>query len=105
MVIPGFGIHVAQTDTTAVVCVVGELDLATAPQLRERLAGLTSCGVRAVTVDLARLDFIDSTGLFVLVSGLKRLRELGGDLALRSPKPSAMKLFEMTGLSAVFAIS
>ena len=56
-------------------------------------------------MDLAQLDFIDSTGLYVLVSGLKRLRELGGDLGLRSPKPSAMKLFEMTGLSALFAIS
>lgn len=103
--IPGFGIDVIQTDATAVVRVVGELDLATAPQLRERLAGLTNSGVRTVTVDLAHLDFIDSTGLHVLVSGLKRLRELGGDLWLRSPKPSAMKLFEMTGLSALFAIS
>ncbi len=105
MVIPGFGIDVTQTDTTAVVCVVGELDSATAPHLQERIAGLTNSGVRAVTVDLAHLDFIDSTGLTALVSGLKRLRELGGDPALRSPKPSAMKLFDMTGLSAVFAIT
>ena len=105
MVIPGFGIDVTQTDATAVVRVVGELDLATAPHLRKELAGLTNSGVRDVTVDLAHLDFIDSTGLYVLVSGLKRLRELVGDLALQSPKPSAMKLFEMTGLTAVFAIS
>ena len=105
MVIPGFGIDITQTDATAVVRIVGELDLATAPHLRERLAGLTNSGVRAVTVDLADLDFIDSTGLYVLVSGLRRLRELGGDLGLRSLKPSAMKLFDMAGLSAVFAIS
>ena len=105
MVIPGFGIDITQTDATAVVRIVGELDVATAPQLRERLAGLTNSGVRAVTVDLAHLDFIDSTGLFVLVSGLKRLRKLGGDLALRSPKPSAMKLFELTGLTDVFAMN
>ena len=74
--IPGFGIDVTQTDATAVVRVVGELDLATAPHLRERLAGLTNSAIRSVTVDHG----------------------------LRSPKPSAMKLFEMTGLSAVFAI-
>ena len=56
-------------------------------------------------MDLAHLDFIDSTGLAVLVAGLKRLREHGGDMALRSPKPSILRVFEITGLTQVFAIS
>lgn len=100
-----FDIDVTQTDGSAVVRVIGELDLATAPLLRDRLVGLASAGVLAVTLDLAELDFIDSTGLSVLVTGLKHLRERGGKLALRSPQPSAMKVFEITGLTTVFAIS
>lgn len=103
--INAFDIEVTRTDGSAVVRVIGELDLATAPHLREEFIGLVNSGVHSVTVDLAQLDFIDSTGLAVLVSGLKRLREQGGDLGLRSPTPSAMKLFEMTGLTTVFAIS
>ena len=79
--------------------------MATAPRLREEIVGLASRGVCAITVDLAHLDFIDSTGLAVLVAGLKRLREHGGDMALRSPKPSTLKVFEITGLTQVFAIS
>ena len=79
--------------------------MATAPRLREEIVGLVSRGVCAITVDLAHLDFIDSTGLAVLVAGLKRLREHGGDMALRSPKPSTRKVFEITGLTQVFAIS
>ncbi len=51
-------------------------------------------GVCAVTVDLVRLEFIDSTGLSVLVTTLKRMREDGGDLALRSLSPSTLKVFD-----------
>jgi len=59
--------------------------------------------VFAGTVDLGRLDFIDSTGLVVFVGGLKGLREHGVDLALRSPSASARKVFEITGLTELFA--
>lgn len=100
-----FDIDVTQTDGAAVVHVTGELDLATAPRLREEFVRLMDGGVRTVTVDMAQLAFIDSTGLAVLVSALKRLREYGGDLALQSPNPGAMKVFEITGLTKVFAIS
>ena len=70
----GFGL-VVETDGAAVVRVIGELDCATSPRLRDEFIGLINRGIRSVTVDLARLDFIDSTGLGVLVSAMKRLRE------------------------------
>ncbi len=54
---------------------------------------------------MSDLMFIDSTGLSVLITGLKRLRQGGGDLALRSPTPSTPKVLEITGLTEVFAIS
>ncbi len=76
-----------QPEARAVVRLIGDLDLATASQLRTALGGLVGRGVRTVTVDLAGLDFIDSTGLGVLFGALERLREHGGDLALRSPSP------------------
>ena len=92
-------------DDAAVVSLSGDLDVATAPRLRDELLGLSNRGIRAVMVDLAQLEFIDSSGLGVLVSALRRFREHGGDLALQSPKPAALKIFEMTGLTTVFAIS
>ena len=82
----------------------GELDLSTAPRLDEQLLNMSDEGVLDVTVDLARLDFIDSSGLQALVAGLKRLREQGGDLGLRSPKPSTLKVLQITGLRSVFRL-
>lgn len=103
--LPAFGIEVKLAEGAAVVALTGELDLATAPQLRDQLVALAGGGFLAVTLDLAALDFMDSTGLSVLVAGLKHLRERGGDLVLRSPQPGAMKVLEITGLNAVFAIA
>lgn len=100
-----FALHADQHGDAAVVRVVGELDLATAPQLRELLVDLAAQGSHHVTLDLADLAFIDSTGLKVFVAGLKRLRESGGELALRSPSAAAMRVFEITGLTTIFAIS
>jgi len=98
-------VDVTQADAQAVVRLIGDLDLATASRLRTEFIDLVGHGVRTITVDLGGLDFIDSTGLGVLVGGLKRLREHGGDLALRSPSASALKVFEITGLTKLFAIS
>ncbi len=85
MLDPGFNLVTARSGDAVVVRVIDELDLATAPQLREILVDLASLGTLHVTVDLGELAFVDSSGLGVLVTGLKRLRAAGGDLALRSP--------------------
>ena len=103
--VPDFGIDVTRTGDAAVVWVIGELDLATAPRLREEIDALVGSGVCAVTVDLARLEFIDSTGLSVLVMALKHMREHGGELALRSLSPRTLKVLQTAGLTEVFAIS
>lgn len=87
------------------VRLLGELDMATADRLRDELARLSADGAVLVTIDLSDLVFIDSTGLSVLISGLKRLRQQGGDMALRSPTPGTRKVLEITGLTEVFAIS
>ncbi|MGH9064756.1 MAG: STAS domain-containing protein [Acidimicrobiales bacterium] len=98
------GLEVTQQDGFTVVAVQGEVDVYTAPRLRERLVELVSQGVYRIVVDLEGVDFLDSTGLGVLVGGLKRLRSHDGDLALVCTQPRILKVFEITGLTKVFAI-
>jgi anti-sigma B factor antagonist len=89
----------------AVLVVRGEVDLSSAPQLRQRLLGLATGGPRTVVVDLTGVSFIDSTGLGVLVSALKRLRAEGGDLRLAVDRPQIAKVLEITGLDTVFLVA
>jgi anti-sigma B factor antagonist len=87
-----------------VLAVSGEVDVYTAPRLREKLVELVSQGTHQMVVDLEGVDFLDSTGLGVLVGGLKRLRSHEGDLILVCTQPRILKVFEITSLTKVFAI-
>lgn len=87
-----------------VVEVRGEVDVYTAPRLRERLIEVVDGGARSVVVDLSRVDFLDSTGLGVLVGALKRLRLAGGELALVCDREKLLKVFRITGLDRVFTL-
>ena len=89
---------------TAVLAVHGEVDVSTAPRLRQQLVELASAGNDRAVVDLEGVDFLDSTGLGVLVGGLKRLRSHDGDLGLVCTQSRILKVFEITGLTKVFAI-
>jgi anti-sigma B factor antagonist len=82
----------------------GEIDVYTAPQLRERLIALVESGSRRVVVDLGRVEFLDSTGLGVLVGALKRLRGVGGELYLVCAQERLLKIFRITGLDRVFTL-
>ena len=92
------------TGGVPVVSVVGEIDVATAPALREHLAAHEEAGVGAVVVDLLGVSFLDSTALGVLVGSFKRVRESGGDLKLVIAEPRILKVFEITDLIRVFPI-
>jgi anti-sigma B factor antagonist len=100
-----FEISVTASGAAATIRVNGELDCYTAPQLRSALLNLAQDGVRHVTVDIGGVQFVDSTGLSVLVGGMKRLRDLGGGMAVKSPNDATRKLFEITGLQTVLEIS
>jgi len=91
--------------TPPVIAVSGEIDVATAPQLREGLHHVIAAGESTVVLDLLGVTFLDSTALGVLVGALKRCRELGGDLHLVVADPRIMKIFEITGLTSVFTIA
>lgn len=88
----------------AVLTADGEIDIATAPRLREQLIAMINDGANRIVVDLSGVDFIDSTGLGVLIGALKRVRTNEGDLALVCSEPRVLKIFEITGLLNVFAV-
>ena len=98
------GLDVEERDGFAVLSVRGEVDVYTAPRFRERLIELVSEGKHKIIVDLEGVDFLDSTGLGVLVGGLKRLRSHDGDLLLVCTQSRILKVFEITGLTEIFAI-
>jgi anti-sigma B factor antagonist len=87
----------------AVLQVTGELDVYTAPMLREQMRELSAKGAVHLIADLSGVDFLDSTGLGALVGGLKRLREAGGSLALVISTPRILRIFQITGLTKVLA--
>ncbi|MCF6474101.1 STAS domain-containing protein [Nonomuraea sp. MG754425] len=87
----------------AVLKVAGEVDVFTAPKLREQMIDLAAKGVVHIVADLSAVEFLDSTGLGVLVGGLKRLRTQDGSLALVMTTDRISRIFRITGLTAVFA--
>jgi anti-sigma B factor antagonist len=91
-------------DDHMVVEVGGEIDVYTAPRLREQLIDLVSGGNYHIIVDMAKVEFLDSTGLGVLVGGLKRVRAHEGSLRLVCTQERILKIFRITGLTKVFPI-
>ncbi len=87
-----------------VLQVGGEVDVYTAPRLRERLIELVDGGARQVVVDLGAVEFLDSTGLGVLVGAHKRLRAAGGTLSLVCTREPLLKIFRITALDQVFRL-
>ncbi len=98
------GLELSERDGYSVLAVSGEVDVATVPRLREQLHGLVAQGDTQIVVDLDAVEFLDSTGLGVLVGALKRVRSSGGELYLVCTQPRIRKVFEVTGLTKVFSI-
>ena len=91
-------------DGIEVVDVEGEIDVYTAPRLRELLIDLVNNGHYQLVVNMEKVEFLDSTGLGVLVGGLKRVRAHDGSLHLVCTQERILKIFRITGLTKVFPI-
>jgi anti-sigma B factor antagonist len=87
-----------------VVGVSGEVDVYSAPKLKECLTDLLESGASTVVVDLSEVAFLDSTGLGALVEARAATSEAGGSLPLVCSQERILKLFTITGLDGVFAI-
>jgi len=88
-----------RVDGKAIVVLVGELDLDTAPELARVLEPVLDDGPPEVLIECSDLSFIDSSGIAVLVAAQMRLKGRGAYLALRSLTPHAMKIFATVGLT------
>lgn len=97
------GVRVTRAGECSVLRVSGEIDMATAPELRFALVEEINEGCALVVVDLADVDFVDSTGLGVLLGGLVRARRLGGDLRVTGLSHRLVEVFDLVGLHAVLA--
>ena len=95
--------HRAQ-DGIEVIDVQGEIDMYTAPRLRELLIDLVSKGSYQLVVNLDKVGFLDSTGLGMLVGGLKRVRAHDGSLDLVCTQQRILKILRIAGLTEVFGI-
>lgn len=87
-----------------VLAVGGEIDVYTAPKLRDAITDLVTAGVYEIVVDMSAVEFLDSTGLGVLVGGLKKVRGHDGSLQLVCHQERLLKIFRITGLAKVFTI-
>jgi anti-sigma B factor antagonist len=93
-----------EEDGRAIVAVGGEIDVYTAPKLRDQITELVSNGAYNIVIDLEAVEFLDSTGLGVLVGGLKKVRAHDGSLELICSQERLLKIFRITGLAKVFVI-
>lgn len=84
------------------VSVDGELDVSTAEQFKEYLHKLIDKDIRNIKFDLEDLDYIDSTGLGVIIGILKRIKVEDKEIYIKSPKDNVKKIFSITGLDKIF---
>lgn len=87
-----------------VVAVSGEVDVYSAPALKDSLSELMQSGASTVVVDLTDVAFLDSTGLGALVEARAATTEAGGSLPIVCNHERILKLFTITGLDGVFSI-
>lgn len=92
--------EVAERDGWTVVTATGQLDIATAPALHQRLAG-AQLGATSVVLDLDGIEFVDELGLGVLLAALKRSRESGGRFVVVAGRTRLLELFRLTGLDRI----
>ena len=106
--VPAVELHVSSRSQGdhAIVIATGEIDLYTAPRLQSELAEVIAHAAPAprIVVDMSGVEFCDSTGMNILLSCLRQVRERGGELELAAPRPAVMKILQVTALDSVFTI-
>ncbi|MHB8842472.1 MAG: anti-sigma B factor antagonist [Candidatus Aquicultor secundus] len=93
-----------EVDGIGIIILEGEVDVYTAPKLKSRLIDLVDEGKYNIIIDLQKVEFMDSSGLGVLVGGLKRVKSHQGSISLVCTQENILKIFRITGLVKVFPI-
>jgi anti-sigma B factor antagonist len=87
-----------QSGDATIVVAEGELDLHTAPTLQAEIDSALAQNVALIVVDLSKVDFMDSTGLSVIVSTVASMREQGGEVRVVTGADKIRKVFTLTGV-------
>jgi anti-sigma B factor antagonist len=98
------GIRIVQYDDEAVIAVDGELDIATAPMLQREVEPLWSRPMNVLTVDLERVDFMDSSGLRALNELRTAAEERDVTFALFGVQPRVRRVLDVTGMGRLFEL-
>jgi anti-sigma B factor antagonist len=88
----------------AVMSVTGRVDSATAPELESKLRGLVDEGRTQIVLDLKNVEYMSSAGLRAMVSTLKAVKRVNGDLRLANPSPRVEEVLRLAGLTSIFSI-
>jgi anti-sigma B factor antagonist len=99
-------LNILQDETTDgfVICrPVGELDAFTVSQFRQTLSELASSP--RLVIDMSGIPFVDSAGLGALIGGIRRTRELGGDVAVACDRPTLVRLLRTTGFDRIVSVT
>ena len=86
------------------ISVEGELDVSTADKLKEYLHNLADEKILDMKINLERLDYIDSTGLGVMIGVLKKLKMDNKEIYILNPKSNVKKIFTIAGLDKIFKV-
>jgi anti-sigma B factor antagonist len=104
-VVPNFELGEEPSDAGVhVITASGEIHVSTAPSLSQRLHTIIESGKTTLVLDLSAVEFIDSTGLSVLLNGLRLVNQRDGRLALVCANPTVLRLFHITRLDSTFDI-
>ncbi len=100
----GFTLNVEVDQSGIVICrPMGDLDAFTVSQFRRALADLATSST--LVIDMSEVPFVDSAGLGALIGGIRRVRELGGDVAVTSNRPTMTRLLHTTGFDRIVIVA
>lgn len=94
----------SEQDNTWRVSLSGEIDIYNAPELKSSLLKVIDQNKGDIQIDCEDLNYIDSTGLGVLISALRKVKDYDGTITIKNLKPYIYKIFTITGLDKVFTI-
>ena len=88
-----------------IVEATGDLDVASAPELRAALGQQVDSGKTQLVVDLSGVPFVDSTGLGTLVAAMRQAKQAGGSLKLAAPRDTVSRVLTLTRMREFFDLS
>jgi len=105
MTVPDFDLRVVRSDTRMHIAPIGELDIATAPQLEEAIGAATSEPVSELVLDLRELTFMDSTGLRALAQANLKAEQAGTALSIWRGSRQIERVLEISGLGPLLPLA